>query len=89
MSTSWRGGSTTRWRKLRAKILAANLATNGGRCQVQVKCQGAQATHVHHTRGRAVTGDDPQFLVASCAPCNLALGDVSQTNPQPKRLLQW
>jgi len=30
---------------------------------------------VHHVRGRAVTGDDPRYLVGSCPACNVAVGD--------------
>lgn len=87
MSANWSKGSTRRWRKIRAAVLAANNAANGGRCQVREKCDGAQATVVHHTVGRRVTGDDPRFLAASCAPCNLAIGDPAKTNPQPIRIL--
>lgn len=36
------------------------------------------------------TGDDPTYLVAACAPCNLAIGDpTQQPDPQPRRMTQW
>ncbi len=31
--------------------------------------------HAHHTRGRAITGDDPAHIVGACEVCNLAIGD--------------
>lgn len=39
----------------------------------------AHPTVAHHTRGRAVTGDDPAHIVASCEACNLAIGE-----PEPE-----
>ena len=73
---AWAGGSTTRWRKLRARILAANLASNAGRCAAAISgvCTGI-ATEVHHVKGRSVTGDDPKWLAALCRACNQHIGD--------------
>jgi hypothetical protein len=34
VSLGWKGGSTTRWRKLREQVLLANVAATGGRCQL-------------------------------------------------------
>ncbi len=34
MSKGWGGGSTTRWRALRADVLARNQQEHGGRCQL-------------------------------------------------------
>lgn len=86
---AWDGGSTRRWRRTRAAVLAANRRENGGRCVVQVAgvCT-VRATCVHHTRGRAVTGDDPDFLVASCKPCNLHIGEPD-ISPQPTPVTRW
>lgn len=48
------------------------------------------ATHVHHTLGKARTGDDPRWLVASCEACNLHIGDPTSTrDPQPRPLTRW
>lgn len=76
MSNAWKGGSTRRWRAIRDGVLEENRVRNGGQCQAQ--CIGLcarDATHVHHTMGRQVTGDDPRFLVAVCGPCNVHIGD--------------
>lgn len=87
---TWDKGSTRRWRRIRARVLAENRARHGGRCRLGIAgvCQG-EATHVHHTLGRAVTGDDPRHLVAACAACNLHIGDPARHNPQPKRVSRW
>lgn len=99
MSRSWKGGSTRAWRRTRALILANNRATNGGRCvahndgwcaQVpgEHTCTG-EATQAHHTRGKRY-GDDPRYLVASCQPCNLHIGDPDQApDPQPRPMTRW
>lgn len=85
---TWRGGSTRRWRKLREQV----LIRDGYRCLVNLPgCEGT-ASHVHHTLGRSVTGDDPRYLVAACARCNLAIGDPSRpgiADPEPKRMTKW
>jgi 5-methylcytosine-specific restriction endonuclease McrA len=90
MSRSWAKGSTTRWRKIRAWVLAANQADNDGKCTLQIPkiCTG-QATQVHHTKGRAVTGDDPRHLAPACKECNLHVGEPGRTSPEPKRVSRW
>lgn len=86
MSRSWASGSTRRWRQIRAAV----LARDGYRCRVQIEgvCTG-RATCVHHVHGRAVTGDDPRYLVASCDPCNQAMGDPTKYDPQPTPRSRW
>ena len=71
MPGGWGKGSTRAWRRVRASV----LKRDGWRCQVQLPgtCTGV-ADCVHHVVGRAVSGDDPRYLVASCTPCNLAIG---------------
>jgi hypothetical protein len=70
MATGWTNGSTRQWRRVRATVLARDL----GRCQLCLPgCTGV-ATCVHHVYGRAVTGDDLRYLVASCRTCNLRIG---------------
>lgn len=90
MSTSWKGGSTTAWRRLRAQVLAENQRTNSGACTLAIPgvCTGA-ATQVHHTLGRATTGDDPNHLQATCSACNLHVGDPTRHNPQPRPTSRW
>jgi 5-methylcytosine-specific restriction endonuclease McrA len=91
MSRSWAKGSTRAWRTLRAAILAANRQDNGGRCQLAIRgtCTG-DADQVHHTRGKAVTGDDPRHLVACCRACNLHVGNPARTHrPRPRPTSKW
>jgi 5-methylcytosine-specific restriction endonuclease McrA len=95
MSTAWRKGSTRAWRTLRRAILIRDqyqckLALPGewpvwggmARCTVV-------ATQVHHTRGRAVTGDDPAYLVAACKACNLKVGQPTTTDPTHMEVTEW
>lgn len=87
MSSSWAKGSSRGWRRTRAAVLARDSYT----CQVRRPgvCT-TTATHVHHTVGRSITGDDPAYLVAACAPCNLAVGDpTTQPDPEPRPSTRW
>lgn len=87
MSRSWAGGSTRAWRKIRARV----LARDGYQCQIRKAgvCT-SRATHVHHTQGRAVTGDDERYLVAACEPCNLSVGEpAAHATPKPRPLTRW
>ncbi|WP_410669143.1 hypothetical protein [Amycolatopsis sp. cmx-4-68] len=88
---AWDKGSTRAWRRIRAAVLEENRRTNGGRCAVGVPgvCTGGQATCVHHTQGRDVTGDDPRYLVASCRACNLHIGQPSKRSPRPRKVSKW
>jgi hypothetical protein len=47
--------------------------------------------HAHHTRGRAVTGDDPRHIVGACEACNLKIGepDVGATDPVCVPITNW
>lgn len=87
MSRTWVGGSTRAWRVLRARV----LARDGYLCRLKLAgvCTTA-ATHVHHTLGKAITGDDPDYLVAACAPCNLKTGDPrKQPDPPCRPRTRW
>jgi len=90
MSKAWARGSTYKWRTLRARVLQANLVENQGRCVVQIEgvCTGVANT-VHHTMGRAVTGDDPRYLVACCRACNASIGEPKHNSPKHKRVSEW
>ena len=97
MSRTWAGGSTRAWRRLRTLVLARDghqcRAHNDGWCDRSTahphQCTG-HATHVHHTHGRTTTGDDPAYLVAACAPCNLAIGNPTKTaDPLPAPRTRW
>jgi 5-methylcytosine-specific restriction endonuclease McrA len=76
--------STTAWRKVRAYV----LKRDGGRCQVKLEGCKTIADCVHHLRGRAL-GDDPRYLVASCTPCNLQVGDPRVKDPDIKPRTVW
>lgn len=86
MSKAWSKGSTRAWRRTRAGV----LARDGYRCQVQLEgvCTG-RATCVHHTLGRAVSGDDPRYLVASCNECNTAVGEPRKYEPTSRPMTRW
>lgn len=98
MSRAWAGGSTRAWRNLRTAILARDIgkgcrAHREGWCERKPAkphdCTDAQDT-AHHTLGKAITGDDPQHIVAACTPCNLAIGDPSNAaDPQPQPRTRW
>lgn len=90
MSRAWSKGSTSRWRKIRAAVLADNLTANGGRCAVALAgtCTGL-ATEVHHVLGRNVSGDDPRYLQATCKACNLAIGEPGRVSPAPRPVTKW
>jgi 5-methylcytosine-specific restriction endonuclease McrA len=86
MSKSWASGSTRAWRKVRARV----LARDGYRCRLQLPgvCTG-RASHVHHLHGKA-RGDDPAYLVAACAACNLKVGDPTKAPDPPCRpVTRW
>ena len=76
----WPNGSTAAWRRTRARV----LERDGNVCQLQIPevCVGT-ATHVHNTQDRDEVGDDPRFLVAACAPCNIRVGDPTVADPDP------
>lgn len=84
MSKAWSKGSTTAWRRVRAVV----LERDSFKCQLRIPtvCTTA-ATEVHHTLPRAVAGDDPRYLLASCRPCNLRAGEPSHT--QHRRISSW
>ena len=62
----------------------------------QGECRGTSPTDnadsyytAHHVAGKAATGDDPRFMVATCAPCNLAIGDPLAGDPAPIPHTAW
>lgn len=86
MSKAWAKGSTRAWRRTRGLV----LARDGYRCRLQLEVCTGHATHVHHTQGRGVTGDDPRYLVAACRACNLAVGDPTKAaDPKPEPRTRW
>jgi hypothetical protein len=97
MSQGWAKGSTRAWRRTRALVLARDAgrgcrAHRDGWCARvpgQHQCTDTQDT-VHHTHGRATTGDDQRYLVAACRPCNLHIGDPTKhADPPNKAVTRW
>lgn len=89
MSRNWAGGSTPRWRRVRAEVLALNAVRNAGRCTLQLEGCTGTATQAHHVLGRSVSGDDPRYIVAACARCNQRTGDPTRLPDPPHRPRVW
>lgn len=85
MSQRWAGGSTRAWRRVRGQVLVRDRH----RCRLKLDGCTTRATHVHHTRGRELVGDDPQYLVAACASCNYQVGDPTRHDPEPEPVAWW
>lgn len=85
MSEAWKGGSTAAWRKVRAYVLQRDQ----GRCQLKLDVCKTYADCVHHLVGRAITGDNPEYLVASCTPCNLKIGNPAKHDPPAAPRTKW
>lgn len=83
MSKAWAGGSTSAWRRTRARI----LLRDGHACQLRIPgvCTGT-ADQVHHTIGKGISEADAD-LVAACQACNLRLGKPD-TDP-PHKVTTW
>jgi hypothetical protein len=82
----WTDGGTTAHRKAREFV----LVRDGNRCRIrdEVVCT-VVATEAHHTLGRGVTGDDPAYMIATCKPCNLRVGDPRVVDPQHVTRNPW
>lgn len=98
MSKGWQGGSTRRWRKLRAYILRRDGHTCRMPTHPEVQALAQQrrinltkictttATHAHHLDGvKAGLICPPNRLVAACASCNWAIGDPTDQTATPSR----
>lgn len=96
VSRAWAKGSTTAWRRLRAQVLQRDEY----QCQLRLdECVGLERwsltgkgqAHAHHIKGRAITGDDPRWIVCACGPCNLAVGDpkAQRHDPAPTPHSSW
>lgn len=85
MSKTWQKGSTRAWRRKRLLV----LERDGYRCQLKLEGCTGRATHVHHTVGREVSGDNIAHLVASCAACNLKVGDPRRHDPKMQPRTRW
>ncbi len=85
----WAQGGGRPWRRIRDAVLERNRRNpppgiKPGMCNLGVVCNHlAPATCAHHTLGRAITRDDPRYLVAACMKCNQAIGDPMRTPDPP------
>ncbi|MDM4721145.1 HNH endonuclease signature motif containing protein [Micromonospora sp. WMMA1363] len=97
MSQSWSGGSTTRWRTLRARVLRLDLPpTRRPRCAIGYpRICTDEATCVDHIVPLHMGGAkyDEANCRPACQPCNLARPRREQTTvahePPPKRVSTW
>lgn len=64
------------------------LNRDGRLCRLKLDGCTRTATHVHHTVGREVSGDNPAHLLAACQNCNLKVGDPRLNDPAPS-INQW
>lgn len=66
MSRSWANGSTRAWRSLRAAVLAANRATNAGRCTLALDGRGGRTLYPEQPERYRTC---PRHGRACAAPC--------------------
>lgn len=88
MSRSWKGGSTTRWRRLRAAILRRDK----GRCAIAAEGCLGDADQVDHIIPLHMGGAkyDPTNCRAACAPCNLGRARTQpREEPAPRPVSSW
>lgn len=94
MSESWAKGSTRAWRNTRERVLVRDR----NRCRLQVAgvCVGTSAPmHVHHMHGKAsgckgCRADLATHLIATCAPCNLHVGNpAGGVDPPAVPVSRW
>lgn len=103
MSQAWANGSTRAWRRIRATVILRDLercrahadgwcAPKPGEhtCLGSAPLSGPNAGHAHHTLGRAITGDDLDYIVAACPPCNTHIGNpADHADPPVEAVTQW
>lgn len=74
------------WRRVRKQVLERDAY----RCRIKIMdCCTTIATTVHHTVGQAITGNNPEFLVAACRECNRRVGSPDNNNHEPRRTTRW
>lgn len=89
MSRAWRGANNRAWSVVRRRVLDENQRVNAGRCRLRLRGCTGEAREVHHVLGRATTGDDPRYLMATCRECNIAAGDPSAVSPPHRTVSRW
>lgn len=91
MSKGWSGGSTTRWRTLRAYV----LERDGYLCRVGLpgctEVAPLRGGHVDHIVPKDMGGTDEESnLRASCATCNLSRKKARpEPEPDPRPVSRW
>jgi 5-methylcytosine-specific restriction endonuclease McrA len=94
MSKAWSGGSDTRWRRLRRRVLRLDLPVGRRpRCAVGLPVCTDLATCVDHVVPLHMGGDkyDEANCRPSCEPCNLARGKRAPRAPEPptRKVSNW
>jgi hypothetical protein len=91
MPDNWDAGSTRRWRKIRATV----IATYGWTCHLckqpidpKLKHPDPYSLHVHHLDGKKY-GDNPDRCRPAHAICNLKAGQPGQRDPEPQPRTRW
>lgn len=87
MSAGWALGSTTRWRRIRAYV----LARDGYVCRIGAAGCVELATHVDHIVPKEAGGTDEEGnLRAACEPCNLGRRRArAEYEPDPRSVSEW
>ena len=91
-SKAWANGSTRAWRRLRLAVLnrdgwICGLCHHG--IDPRLKPPHPRSAAVHHTVGRAVSGDDPRYLMAAHKECNEKAGEPTKRDPRPVSTTRW
>lgn len=93
VSLSWAGGSSRRWRVIRLRVLNRDLwicRLCKRPIQPGLPREHPMSATVHHTLGRAISGDDERYLVAAHRKCNLDVGEPqAHADPEPRSVTRW
>lgn len=92
MSKAWSKGTTYQWARTRLFVLNRDQWV----CQLcklpidpALRKPDPMSAEVHHLVGRAQSGDDPRYLIATHRQCNNQAGDPTRTSPAMVTRTQW
>jgi 5-methylcytosine-specific restriction endonuclease McrA len=95
VSKGWIHGSTRAWRATRARVLTRDgflcQLKIRGVCTVDAPMRGGHAHHVHGKESGCVgcAADRMDHLVATCAACNLHVGEPAAGDPPNRGVTKW